>query len=205
VLALKLKFDARGRARAAIRHEGDRTALTLAARAVLLRHSVAAQEKVVVMMRWNVRVAAGGLALALLTGGAFAVGLSGPDAVKDRQAHMKGLGAASKALFEQVRSGAPDKAVVKLQADKIEAAAKALATWFPPGSGPAAGVKTGALPVIWTKADDFAAAARRLGEEAATLDAAADAGDMAAVAAQTPKVGAACKGCHDKFRAPEKT
>jgi cytochrome c556 len=155
------------------------------------------------MLRLNVRFAAGGLILSLLAGVAFAGGLSGAGAVKDRQAHMKSLGAAAKALGEQVRSGAPDKTLVKVQADKIEAAAKALATWFPPGSGPEAGVKTRALPVIWTKADDFAAAARRLGDEAAKLDAAADAGDMAAVVAQTPKVGAACKSCHDKFRGPE--
>jgi cytochrome c556 len=65
-------------------------------------------------------------------------------------------------------------------------------------------VKTGALPLIWTQPDAFAAADRRLADQAAKLDAAADAGDLAAVGAQAPALGAACKGCHDKFRAPEK-
>ncbi len=152
----------------------------------------------------TLRAVAVGMTVAFLSGAAFAAGVSGAEAVKVRQTNMKGLGAASKALFEQLRSGAPDKDVVKVQADKIEAAAKVLPTWFPTGSGPEAGVKTGALPIIWSQPDAFAAAAKRLADEAAPLDAAADAGDMSAVAAQAPKVGAACKGCHDKFRAPEK-
>lgn len=156
------------------------------------------------MSRLKLRAGAVGMTVALLAGGALAAALSGAEAVKLRQTNMKALGAASKAFFEQVRSGAPDKDVVKVQADKIETAAKALPTWFPSGSGSEAGVKTRTLPIIWNQPDAFAAAGRRLADQAAKLDAAADAGDLAAVAAQAPALGAACKGCHDKFRAPEK-
>jgi cytochrome c556 len=113
---------------------------------------------------------------------------------------MKGLGAASKALFEQLKGGAPDKAVVKTQADKIAAAARTLPTWFPAGSGHEAGVKTGALPVIWSDPKGFAAAAQRLQETSARLAAAADVGDMAQVGHAAGEVGGACKGCHDKYR-----
>ncbi|HEY5072080.1 MAG TPA: cytochrome c [Caulobacteraceae bacterium] len=155
------------------------------------------------MASLNVRSAAGGLALALLAAGALAAGLSGAAGAKDRQAHMKALGAAAKALGEQMHAGAPDKAAVKLQSDRIEAAAKALPTWFPPGSGPESGVKTRALPAIWRDAPGFAAAGQRFAQQAAKLGAAADAGDLAAVGGQMSAVGGACKGCHDKFRGPE--
>jgi len=148
--------------------------------------------------------AAAALAIAAVCGGAFAAGLTGAAALKDRQTHMKALGAAAKTFGEQMHAAAPDKAVIKLQADRIEAAAVDLPKWFPAGSGPEAGVKTRALPLIWTHPDDFAAVNRRLADAAGKLEAAATAGDMAAVGSAGGAVGAACKACHDKFRGPEK-
>lgn len=150
------------------------------------------------------RAAACALAIAAVSGGALAAGLTGAAALKDRQAHMKALGAATKAFVDQMHAGAPDKAVLKLQADKIEAAAVDLPKWFPAGSGPETGLKTRALPVIWTQPDDFLAVNRRFADAAGKLEAAATAGDMAAVGSAGGAVGAACKACHDKFRGPEK-
>ncbi|HEY5107529.1 MAG TPA: cytochrome c [Caulobacteraceae bacterium] len=154
----------------------------------------------------NRRRAVLGRALAAMAGAvALTAGATGLDALKDRQAHMKGLGAAAKALGEQFHSGAPDKAVVKLQADRIFVAAKAMDAWFPRGSGVEAGAKTRALPAIWTDPAGFVEAQKRLFVAAEALDAAADSGDMAAVGAQMRPVGEACKGCHDKFREPDKS
>jgi cytochrome c556 len=145
-------------------------------------------------------------ALAAIAGGtALAASLSGGEALKDRQTHMKALGAAAKALGEQFQSGAPDPVVVRLQAGKIAAAADALPTWFPRGSGPETGLKTRALPLIWSDPADFAAGAKHFQLAVAALNTAAAAGDMAAVGAQMRPVGGACKGCHDKFRGPEKS
>ena len=39
-----------------------------------------------------------------------------------------------KAMFEQVKSGAPDMAVVKVQAADIALASREMPSWFPPGS-----------------------------------------------------------------------
>ncbi len=144
-----------------------------------------------------------GAALALCSTVALAAGLSGADALKDRQSHMKALGAAGKALSDQMRSGKPDPAIVKLQADKIAAAARDLPTWFPAGSGPETKLKTRALPLIWTDGAGFAAAAQHFRDAADKLDAAAASGDMATVGPALGAAGRACSGCHDKFRAKE--
>jgi cytochrome c556 len=153
----------------------------------------------------NGRIALVGALATLLAGAALAASLSGAEAAKARMDHMKALGAASKALGDQMRSGAPDPAVVKAQAAKIAAAADAIPTWFPAGSGPESGAKTHARPIVWSDPADFTAARNKLVAAAADLDRAAAAGDMAAVGAALHPVGAACKGCHDKFKVPDKT
>lgn len=156
------------------------------------------------------RAAALGLIGALLAGAALGAGLSGAPlsgawAAKARMAHMKALGGAAKALGEQMRSPTPDKAVVKSQAAKIAAAAQAIPTWFPVGSGRESGAKTHALPIVWTDPAAFAAARNKLVAAAATLNSAAASGDLAAVHAALHPVGAACDGCHKKFKTPDKT
>ncbi len=82
-----------------------------------------------------------GAALVLCAGAAVGADLTGVEAAKARIAHMKALGGAAKALGDQLKSGAPDPVVVKAEAAKIDAAAKALPTWFPAGSGPSSGAE----------------------------------------------------------------
>jgi cytochrome c556 len=153
----------------------------------------------------NIKGRAGwvGLAGTLCATVAFAAALSGADAAKDREAHMKALGGSAKALGDQLKSGTPDAAVVKTEAAKIAQLATAMPTWFPKGSGPESGAKTRALPLIWTDAAGFAAAQQSFAAETAKLNAAAASGDMAAVGGQMRPVFGACKGCHDKYRGPE--
>ena len=156
------------------------------------------------------RAAALGLIVTLLAGAALGAGLSGApgvsgaEAAKARMAHMKALGAAAKALVVQMHSASPDMAVVKVQAAAIAAAAQAIPTWFPVGSGRESGARTHALPIVWTDPAAFAAARGKLVTAAATLDAAAAAGDLTAVHAALHPVGAACDGCHKKFKVPDK-
>jgi cytochrome c556 len=134
---------------------------------------------------------------------ALAAGLSAADAIKARHDHFKEMGGAAKALGDQFKSGAPDAAIVKAQAAKLATTAATLPTWFPAGTGPESGVKTRALPVIWTDKAGFSAAAKTLAAETAKLNSLAAAGDMAGAGAQMQAVGAACGGCHKKFRGPE--
>jgi cytochrome c556 len=58
---------------------------------------------------------------------------------------------------------------------------------------------------VWSDAADFTAARDKLVLAAAGLDKAAAAGDMAGVGAALHPVSAACKGCHEKFKVPDKT
>ena len=146
-----------------------------------------------------------GALFVLSAGAAIGADLTGAAAAKDRIAHMKAMGGAAKALGDQLRSGAPDPAVVKTEAAKIDASAKALPTWFPAGSGPSSGAETHALPLIWSDPTGFAAKQHALALAAAKLDATASAGDMAAVGPAMQAVGGACKGCHETYKAKEKT
>lgn len=59
---------------------------------------------------------------------------------------------------------------------------------------------TRALPAIWTDAAGFAAKAQGFAEAAAALQAAAG-GGRAALGPAVGAVGAACKACHDSYRA----
>ena len=60
---------------------------------------------------------------------------------------------------------------------------------------------TKAKPEIWTQRADFDAKMDKMVSEAQKLPAVVRAGDMAAFKKQVGDVGAACKACHDDFRA----
>lgn len=60
---------------------------------------------------------------------------------------------------------------------------------------------TKAKPEIWTHRTDFDAKMEKMTGEAAKLPAVVRTGDMAAFKKQVNDVGAACKACHDDYRA----
>ena len=70
---------------------------------------------------------------------------------------------------------------------------------WPEGSGNDMAKTTGALPAIWMKPAEFAAAWAAFGESTKGLQAAAAEG-RAALAPAMGKAGGSCKGCHDDFR-----
>jgi cytochrome c556 len=74
---------------------------------------------------------------------------------------------------------------------------------FPRGSGTESGTKTAALPAIWEKAAEFAAAAKAQSDAAGTLLAAARANDEAAFKSGFGAMGRSCGGCHEGFRAKQ--
>lgn len=59
---------------------------------------------------------------------------------------------------------------------------------------------TKAKPEVWAEADKFRAAAAKMQEEMAKLNAAAKSGNQDTIKAAFGPVGQACKGCHDHFR-----
>jgi cytochrome c556 len=119
--------------------------------------------------------------------------------IKIRKQGMKSTGAALKTVRDQLRRSETDMTAVTQGAAQMHKSAEQMAQWFPPGSGPEAGVKTGALPAIWSdaatfekKRQDFLAAAGKFTEVAAG-------GDKKSIIAAVAPLNRTCKGCHDMF------
>lgn len=123
------------------------------------------------------------------------------EAQKARHEHYEELGDAFKAVRDNSR-GDPNWAALEKASQTVVDASIDQQKWFAKGTGPEAG-KTRALPVVWTKADEFTAAQKMFSERAPKLLAAVKAKDAAGVQAAFREVGGSCKNCHDTFRAPE--
>lgn len=123
-----------------------------------------------------------------------------PDIIKARQANFKKMGAANKAIGEELKKSAPSVAIILTSAKNLNVAGNAVFKSFPRGSGAEAGVKTAALPAIWQKPDEFKAASGKFLAAAAKLKSAAESGDLVKIKAAAGGLGPTCKGCHDQFR-----
>lgn len=140
------------------------------------------------------------VAVGLGVGIAFA---GADDMIKARQEAMKANGKAMGELVKIMKGESPyDAAVVKAQLDAMAAAGKmaADANAWSPDSMNGATVETWAKPEIWSDMEGFKAAGEALGKAKADLAATSD---EAGFKAAFPAVGAACKGCHEKFRRPK--
>ena len=122
--------------------------------------------------------------------------------IKARQAHMREINAASKAISDQLQAPAPDLAAIRAAAKTLKDMGQAMPGWFPAGSGPESGVKTRAKPEIWTNAADFAADVTSFKAAGAKLSDVAGGGDIAAIKAQMGATGLACGACHFAYRGP---
>ena len=119
----------------------------------------------------------------------------------ERHEGMEDIGDATKAIGRQLKSDAPDLAVVRKSAATINDLAPKSADWFPAGTGTDILPKTRAKAEIWQKPDDFTAKDRDFQQAAQTFKAAADAGDLAAIKSRFEALGKTCKACHDSYRA----
>ena len=135
-------------------------------------------------------------------GAGFAAGTA-DDLINARQAEMKVNMKAMKTLVSILKGETPyDAAAVQVAVKSMtDAQAEGVAkdVWNA-SSQTGATVKTGAKAEIWSDAAGFAAAWKDLDTATAALAATTDA---ASFKAAFPAVGAACKGCHEKFRQAE--
>ena len=122
------------------------------------------------------------------------------ETISARQANFKQMGRASKAISDQLKQDAPDVAVIRTNAGVLVQSAGRVHGGFPRGTGPEAGVKTAALPIIWQQGRDFRAKANNLVNATRGLQRAAAGGQIAAIKAAYPAVGGACKACHDTYK-----
>jgi cytochrome c556 len=120
------------------------------------------------------------------------------DPFQDRRMAMEQIGDAMKPLGAMAKKEAPfDAAAVKASATTIADNLKKATTLFPAGSG---GGESRAKPEIWTDAAGFEKAMKDAHATAVALQAVKD---EAAFGPALGAVGASCKGCHDKYRAPK--
>jgi len=139
------------------------------------------------------------LPAAVLAGAAAAA--SGPSPIyKLRHDNFEAMGRAMKGTFDQFKKSSPSIPAIQANANALAAAAIKVKGHFPKGTGPQAGVKTEALPAIWERPADFAAAADRLVSATKGLQAAVATGDLAKIQPAAGAVGGSCKNCHDTFR-----
>lgn len=123
--------------------------------------------------------------------------------IAERQEAMKSFGRANKAIRDELaKKTAPDFAVVQNNARALLVTAQRSSWMFGRGTGPQTGVKTAALPIIWTQFADFRAKNVAFVNAARALDDAARAGDAAQVRTAQTALGATCKSCHDTYRKP---
>lgn len=103
-------------------------------------------------------------------------------------------------LNAMVRGRIPfDAAEFARRAERVAAVPPQLLEGFAEGSGE--GAPTDAKPEIWTDFADFSAKMKDLERETMALATVAKGGDEAAIKEQFAKTGAACKACHDKYKA----
>ncbi|WP_159981839.1 MULTISPECIES: cytochrome c [unclassified Novosphingobium] len=121
--------------------------------------------------------------------------------IATRHANFKKMGGAMKVLKDQVSSGTIDKPAAVAAAKTLAATGRAQVGLFPNGSGASSGVKTDALPAIWTNRAVFDGQMKAFIAQADKMVVAANTGDAAAVGAQFKAVGGTCAACHKQFRA----
>ena len=120
------------------------------------------------------------------------------DAVKYRQAVYTVMAAHFGRIGAMVNGRVPfDAAAAQTDAEIATMMSKLPFTAF--GQGTNVG-KTGAKPNIWTDQAKFTAAATKMQDEMAKLNAAAKTGNLEQIKTAFGATGAACKACHDDFR-----
>lgn len=122
-------------------------------------------------------------------------------AIAARQAGYKKMGAAMKLLNDQLKTSAPSKDIMSGAARTIAMTAREQPKLFPAGSGPTAGVRTDALPDIWTDRATFDGQMNRLLAESGKLVAVVNSGNVDTIRAQVKATGGTCSACHRQFRA----
>lgn len=121
-------------------------------------------------------------------------------AIQGRQANLRDLGAAYKAVTDELKRPRPSLPLIRQYAAQIDEFAKQQRFWYPPGSGPESELDTAAKAEIWTRPEEFGKAADLMTRQAAKLLEVVAGDEMAPIRAQHAALGNACKQCHDVFR-----
>lgn len=121
------------------------------------------------------------------------------DAVKYRQGAFTVMGAHFGRIGAMANGRVPfDAAAVQANAEIVATMSKLPWPAFVEGTSNVG--NTRAKPEIWSEADKFKAAAQKMQDEVAKLNATAKTGNQDQIKAAFGAVGQSCKACHDSYR-----
>jgi cytochrome c556 len=122
------------------------------------------------------------------------------ESITARQNAYKAVGRSNKAIRDELQKPAPDLAVIRTNAVTLHQSARLTGRHFGRGTGPETGVKTAALPIIWTQFPDFRGKHIQFVRAARGVDLAARSNNLDATKAAMLSLGGTCKGCHDIYK-----
>lgn len=137
-----------------------------------------------------------GVGVIMLTASATSAQYELVQFVAQRNALMKKMLSAYWPLLKIKNGESSDLASAAKSARTIAKEAGKIGPLFPAGTAKGEVPQTRAKPDIWKRPAEFRSAINALKEAATTLQAAAEAGDMAAFKSQFEAFTAACTGCH---------
>ena len=120
--------------------------------------------------------------------------------IQARRAGLKKMGKAMKALIDELKTEAPDRAGMLAAAESISTGAEQLPRWFPPARAPRRAKPTRCL-TSGRIARSSTPSRFSWPRESRDLVTALQGGDMAAIRERTKALGAVCSSCHKSFRA----
>ncbi|MBV1687782.1 cytochrome c [Novosphingobium sp. G106] len=152
-------------------------------------------------MRAKVFVA---LALTVMTASAaYAQARTNAEIIAARKSQFMEIGAAFKQINDQLRQDVPIKIVVTRASTKVVNNLSQVGANFPVGSARATGVKTNALPIIWSERARFDQLLGAAVQSSRQLQALLQSGDFVGARNQVRVVGRSCAACHDRYRVKE--
>lgn len=150
------------------------------------------------MRKFGMRLAIVGL-MAVFSAPMVAQAAEADDAIKYRKWIMGTVGNHTQAFFAILQGKVPHQDALAYHARGLADAAAHAKAAFEQNTAGQGSEETSAKANVW-EGPDFVAGLDSLAANTATLAAAIEEGDMAAVGPAAGAVGKNCKGCHDKFR-----
>lgn len=142
-------------------------------------------------------------AMCLLAGNVIAGELDVDQIIDDRQRNLRDMGAAYKAITDELKRPKPSLIEIAHYASSLQEVAASQQQWFPAGSGVESGIKTAAKAEIWSQPAEFAKWERDLSAAIAQLVKVMAGQDIEIVRHQHEQLGKVCVGCHKTFRAKD--
>jgi cytochrome c556 len=141
--------------------------------------------------------------MCLLAGNVIAGELDVDQIIDDRQRNLRDMGAAYKAITDELKRPKPSLIEIAHYASSLQEVAASQQQWFPAGSGVESGIKTAAKAEVWSQPAEFAKWERDLSAAIAQLVKVTAGQDIEIVRHQHEQLGKVCAGCHKTFRAKD--